>query len=571
MTSPLPPDPYRALGLSNDAETAAIKSAYRKLVLQCHPDKVQDARLKAIKQDEFQKVQEAYELLSDDARRAQYDEQVIMALRREMGRNGPPPGKTVFDYEIRTAEPRSPFNSRPTKVYAQSSPRSYEDDLGPRTVGDDLKARARKTASYEERRRPPTREDEKRRKAEDERNQERWEKEARRAEHSATKKSRDKERRRRSEEKHSRTSGPYMEDDDSDESYPPWAEKRSGRRTDEDPRIREEFVRDAENPRRSDPVLTDRTQKLHNNIDFLAHYTQAARRKVVEPEDDSRKPMRAETMRAETFQVRHAVPSPDDDLPRRSSGRGFPRRSEDIPISIRTRDPPSSGKERKGPPYERDHPFIVDATPAPSMPSFKKPTLQSYMSAPHVPPSVRKEPHRSKTSMPEYSTREVPAPPLVRSSTYQTGDKVKPVSKGSRFNEPVQYIVEGSRRVLTGDHRSELREDSFGYSRDRSESPRGSRRSAERPPPMRQGVSGSGSTHPRGTFFPSPEPIIKEARPKISTHEASGRYFGEVKYSPNYGPEHVKYSEAFRRGSDPSHHHRDYMYSSPRTGKTAAY
>lgn len=562
MTSPLPPDPYKALGLSNDAETAAIKSAYRKLVLQCHPDKVQDAKLKAIKQDEFQKVQEAYELLSDDVRRAQYDEQVIMALKREMGRNGPPPGKTVFDYEIRTAEPRSPFSSRPTKVYAQSSPRSYEDDLGPRTVDDDLKARARKTASYEERRRPSTHEDEKRRKADDERDQQRWEKEARRAEHSATKKSRDKERRRRSEEKHSRTTAPYMEDDDSDESYPPRVEKRSG----QDPRIREEFIRDAENPR----VLTDRTQKLHNNIDFLAHYTQAARRKV-EFEEDFRKPMRAETMRAEAFQVRYAVPSPDDDLPRRSSGRGSPRRPEDVPISIRTRDPPSSGKERKGSPYERDHPFIVDATPAPSMPSFKKPTLQSYSSAPHVPPSVRKEPHRSKTSMPEYSTREVPAPSLARSSTYHTGDKIKPVSKGSRFNEPV-YIIEGGRRVPNGEHRSELREDSFGYSRDRSESPRGGRRSAERPPPMRQGVSGSGSTHPRGTFFPSPEPIIKEARPKISTHEASsGRYFGEVKYSPHYGPEHVKYSEAMRRGSDPSHHHRDYMYSSPRPGKTAAY
>jgi hypothetical protein len=265
------------------------------------------------------------------------------------------------------------------------------------------------------------------------------------------------------------------------------------------------------------------------------------------------------------------VPSPDDDLPRRSSGRGSPRRPEDTPISIRSRDPPSSGKERNVSSYERDHPFIVNAAPAPSMPSFKKPTLQSYSSAPHVPPSVRKEPHRSKTSMPEYSTRDVPVPPLVRSATFQTGDKVRPVSKGSRFNEPVQYIVEGGRRVPVDDHRSELREESFGYSRDRSESPRGSRRSAERPPPMRQGVSGSGSTHPRGTFFPgdrSPEPIIKEARPKLSTHEASGRYFGEVKYSPHYGPEHVKYSEAFRRGSDPSHHR---MYPPHRTGKTAAY
>src|ERR1700710_1820397 len=91
MALNLPPDPYKALGVTKDATLPEIRSAHRKLVLKCHPDKVQAAALKPIKQDEFQKVQQAYELLSDDTRRVQYDEQFkLFELRREMGRGGNP-------------------------------------------------------------------------------------------------------------------------------------------------------------------------------------------------------------------------------------------------------------------------------------------------------------------------------------------------------------------------------------------------------------------------------------------------------------------------------------------------
>jgi curved DNA-binding protein CbpA len=134
MSSPLPPDPYKVLGVLKDAKLPDIRSAHRKLVLKCHPDKVQDAALKVVKQDEFQKVQQAYELLSDDNRRLQYDEQVkLFELRKEMGKNGPTARSNPFEYEIRTAEPRpSTYKSKPresAKVYAQPPPKSYEDDL----------------------------------------------------------------------------------------------------------------------------------------------------------------------------------------------------------------------------------------------------------------------------------------------------------------------------------------------------------------------------------------------------------------------------------------------------------
>ncbi|KAL2211847.1 heat shock protein DnaJ, partial [Sarocladium strictum] len=73
MSSPLPENPYEILGVSKDAQLPEIRSAHRKRVLKCHPDKVQDPALKAEKQNEFQRVQQAYELLSDENEREKYD------------------------------------------------------------------------------------------------------------------------------------------------------------------------------------------------------------------------------------------------------------------------------------------------------------------------------------------------------------------------------------------------------------------------------------------------------------------------------------------------------------------
>ena len=77
-----PPDPYQALGVGRHAETAAIRSAYRKLVMKCHPDKVPG------KTDQFTAVQQAYELLNDDEKRRQYDESIKLAALRAEKRAG---------------------------------------------------------------------------------------------------------------------------------------------------------------------------------------------------------------------------------------------------------------------------------------------------------------------------------------------------------------------------------------------------------------------------------------------------------------------------------------------------
>lgn len=70
-------DPYVVLGISLDAAPAAIRSSYKKLILQCHPDKVHDESLREEKAAQFQKVQEAYELLIDTRRKRKYDEEQV--------------------------------------------------------------------------------------------------------------------------------------------------------------------------------------------------------------------------------------------------------------------------------------------------------------------------------------------------------------------------------------------------------------------------------------------------------------------------------------------------------------
>jgi molecular chaperone DnaJ len=64
-------DYYTTLGISKDATSEAIKKAYRKKALECHPDRhPDDPKAEA----QFKEVSEAYEALSDDNRRRIYDQ-----------------------------------------------------------------------------------------------------------------------------------------------------------------------------------------------------------------------------------------------------------------------------------------------------------------------------------------------------------------------------------------------------------------------------------------------------------------------------------------------------------------
>jgi molecular chaperone DnaJ len=63
-------DYYEVLGISKSASADEIKKAYRKVAMQYHPDRNPGDKSA---EEKFKEAAEAYEVLSDQEKRAQYD------------------------------------------------------------------------------------------------------------------------------------------------------------------------------------------------------------------------------------------------------------------------------------------------------------------------------------------------------------------------------------------------------------------------------------------------------------------------------------------------------------------
>ena len=442
MTTALPPDPWKALGLERTADKSEVRTAYKKLVLKCHPDKVQDPTLKALKANEFQKVQQAYELLNDDAEKAKYEQKLRLAEQRAKAypevKSSPNMSVPRTKYEIRTTvEQTSRHKSSPSsggKVYYTPHTRSHEEMPRTYALYEETDRQARRTASYEkpsrrdDERRDRDREDRRRRREEDElrlrdsreigRDREREkvdkERDAKKADKKRVDKEREKERKRESEERKReseekvRRHKPYVEPYETyveevlyeeDEKYVTGRpeKKRSSSRKNDEPRERER-----ERERERDKSSSRRAKSPHisadKHVDLFAHAASYIKTSHIGLSPPSTKAFWASQSHPEPAPTPPPV-DPEEESIRYAAARAAGRRASNDPMRSREK-------------LKYEAPDTPKGRPIPSL-------AKSYSTPPAVPESPPRI-SRSQTT-PQESYRTIPVPSLNRTQTWAAG------------------------------------------------------------------------------------------------------------------------------------------------------
>ena len=594
MDEPLPQSPYKTLNVPKDATLATIRSAHRKLVLSCHPDKVQEESAKKQKAEQFHEVQQAYEILSDESRRQRYDEKVKLAeLRAEMAEErGSFPSRRSYEYPSHRTASTPKFEMRGNTMYETMEPPSSRYDepdvyatyaevrpSNSRKYTDDRYAEfsSRKTSgsgrTQEERKKARAYEYEE----DDRRRRERREKEAERVAEATQREQRtrrrDKDRRRDVESKSRGKFDSYVEEDASDSELesryhtkskrdsPP--KRRSGdegrkRSGDERKRSEDERRKDRDEPRRSS------NREVKESYDELEYKESLARDHI----NRSRDPVETLPRRPEGrsrapsgFESRTPPPIP---VEKRPSGR----RSDSRAVSPIGR----SGKDRRTP-------EIVEQR-RPSLPGHSSESKnKSYLGT----PSSRREVHRSATYQP---SPEVKHPSMRRSETTPI-DRMRPGNpvplKSSNLknmkapSESSDSSSESDSEMAEENHPPPRpaplqRKTTYNISHEGAyvmepepfqSRPKESRRTSDRPSPGSRGGSTRSPPVARASTF-----LADERRPGLSRHESArvtplkhrdsgrgGELFGE--YSHHSPPEDA-YRRSPKNSDDDERHARPY-------------
>ncbi|TKA68929.1 hypothetical protein B0A55_08468 [Friedmanniomyces simplex] len=445
MGSPLPPDPYLALGVAKDATAAAIKLQYRKLVLKFHPDKVQEESQKQAAADQFHKIQTAWEIVGEEDKRKRYDAQCELAqLRREVlsdRREGGTPSRHGTD--VRTAAFKVPpdiprggaFHARGPERRGAASP-TYEERKPTFTSayeagGDyfDYTPRAsatRKDPEYERSsKRPPPRDEKERAKPAKE-----------------TKEAKERERSRQTRERNRRTdrdmrhkAASVVEEEEEDSESDPDAFEQPPRRARGDPaelkRAQEQYHEQArkqkEAAQRGYYDSDERARKMYSQYDGAREYVEKSRGSRARVEPESRpSPARMSSSRdkveyikrsgAPPVMVRRGSARPTttgrDPEERRTSAQAERRWSDDEQVEPPRRPPglsqsKSSPAEIKIPGMDkpRAHSLQVDSPTLEKEKEDMPPKMKRADTMPHVNTTREREVPRRKDGMPNMPSK----------------------------------------------------------------------------------------------------------------------------------------------------------------------
>ncbi len=125
---------YQTLGVERTASSSEIRSAYRKLVLELHPDRNPSKQAA----EQFLKVTEAYETLGDADRRRNYDAILEMDARREKEREVQEQRRRTAEAQQRAAQQRAAANAGTTGPTTGRGNPPRDSAPGPSTVAAEV-------------------------------------------------------------------------------------------------------------------------------------------------------------------------------------------------------------------------------------------------------------------------------------------------------------------------------------------------------------------------------------------------------------------------------------------------
>ncbi|MGL5963231.1 MAG: DnaJ domain-containing protein [Cetobacterium sp.] len=112
---------YEVLGISKEANDIEIKKAYREMAKKYHPDKYinENETLKKEVEEKFKESSDAYEVLSDFAKREVYDKRINKSKRMDFGKK----------VHTKTDAPRANTENASGESFLQKMRREKEEKL----------------------------------------------------------------------------------------------------------------------------------------------------------------------------------------------------------------------------------------------------------------------------------------------------------------------------------------------------------------------------------------------------------------------------------------------------------